>query len=260
MTDKIDVLDHGFVRLVDVLGDELRIISAARASFNKETQLDENGDLTQADQRLLKYLIKNKHWSPFRQCALTFQVRAPILVSDQWWKHAVASSFVEDQLGYNRNSLRYITDDFEFYVPAADQWRSAPENKKQGSAEPLPSLTSAEWENWQMVDYDPISFDLMPEEYGNLWTEKLNGLIAECLNIYSRALDYGLAPEQARLFLPYAGLYVNFYWTTSLQALLNFLDLRTKNDSQWEIRQYAQAVYELTEPKFPYTIKEFVNG
>ncbi len=127
--NKINVLDNGYVRLVDVLGNDLSVVNAARVSYDKEVE-----EFGPKDEKLIKFLIREGHTSPFRHAALTFEVYAPLFVARQWWKYAVASTHVDEQNGWNESSRRYITEAEEFYVPSASAWRSKPENSKQKSA------------------------------------------------------------------------------------------------------------------------------
>lgn len=226
---KIDVLDKGYIRLVDTMGNDLSIVNAARVSYDKESKLNEDGSLSTSDQRLLKFLIKENHTSPIRHAAMTFEVYAPLMVARQWWKYAVASTHVDDQNGWNESSRRYITEEEQFYVPGSTQWRSAPENSKQGSGEPITS-------GW-----------------GNHFTMALNKAIEEGEENYKRALEHNIAPELARLFLPAYGMYVRWRWTVSLHGVLNFLEQRLEHDAQSEIRDYAVATKELVKDKFPET-------
>ena len=226
---KIDVLDKGYVRLVDVLGNDLSVANAARVSYDKESKLREDGSLTIADQRLIKFLWNENHTSPFRHAALTFEIYAPLFVARQWWKHAVASTHVDDQNGWNESSRRYITENEEFYVPKATEWRSKPENSKQGSGDPI------------------------IEGKGHYMTTELESYIKSGEELYQRAMDEGVAPELARLFLPAYGMYVRWRWTVSLHGSLAFLNQRLPQDAQYEIRKYAEAVKELTKGSFPYT-------
>ena len=149
----------------------------------------------------------------------------------QWWKHVVASTYVDDQAGWNESSRRYVTENEEFYIPTADQWRSKPANSKQGSGENIAPVM------------------------GEQWTESLQTHVDQGLSLYEEALDNGLAPEQARLFLPAYGLYVRARWTVSLAAVVHFLEQRLDSHAQWEIQQYAQAVDTLARESFPYTFK-----
>ncbi len=231
MTSKINVLDKGYVRLVDTLGNDLSVANAARVSYDKESKLREDGSLTIADQRLIKFLWDEGHTSPFRHTAMTFEVYAPLFVARQWWKHAVASTHVDDQNGWNESSRRYITENEEFYVPQANEWRSKPENSKQGSGDPI------------------------MEGRGQYFSMALENYIKDGEELYKRAMDQEVAPELARLFLPAYGMYVRWRWTVSLHGLLTFLNQRLPQDAQYEIREYAEAVKELTKDSFPYTFE-----
>jgi thymidylate synthase (FAD) len=223
--EPVNVLDEGYVRLVDVLGDDLSVVNAARVSYDKETNSFE-----ERDAKLLKFLLREKHTSPFRHAALTFEVYAPLFVARQWWKHAVSSTHIDDQNGWNESSRRYITEDEKFYIPLPDQWRSKPENSKQGSG-------------------DPIDIELGQKHFDRLCESVVQGTEA-----YHDAMNDGVAPEIARLFLPAYGMYVRWRWTTSLQGVLTFLDQRMPHDAQAEIQQYASAVLQLTKEAFPETI------
>lgn len=224
--EPITVLDKGYVRLVDTLGDDLSVVNAARVSYDKEAE-----SFTEKDEKLISFLIREGHTSPFRHAALTFEVYAPLFVARQWWKYAVSSTHVDDQNGWNESSRRYITEDEEFYVPSASSWRSKPENSKQGSGEPI----------------NPSS--------GFYYTNKLKDTIAEGVRLYHEAMNDGIAPEEARLFLPAYAMYVRWRWTTSLQGVMTFLDQRLEHDAQWEIQQYALAVKDLSHEAFPETFK-----
>ena len=229
--NKINVLDKGYVRLVDTLGDDLSIVNAARVSYDKESS-----EFLERDQKLLDFLIREGHTSPLRHAALTFEVYAPLMVARQWWKYAVSSTHVDDQNGWNESSRRYITEQEEFYIPASDQWRSKPENSKQGSGEPL---------------NEDIGFTLM---------NKLSVYVDQGVKNYQYALDHGVAPELARLFLPAYGMYVRYRWTVSLQGAYTFLSQRLEHDSQVEIQEYAKAVKSLVEESFPYTTKSWIDN
>jgi thymidylate synthase (FAD) len=221
---KINVLDNGYVRLVDTLGTDLSVANAARVSYDKESK-----EMSERDAKLIKFLWDEKHTSPFRHAAMTFEVYAPLLVARQWWKYAVSSTHVDDQNGWNESSRRYITENEEFYLPKGHQWRSKPENSKQGSGEPLPA------------------------EDGGWFTNKLFDTIEAGTKLYHQAMDAGIAPEQARLFLPAYSMYVRWRWTVSLHGALTFLEQRLPQDAQYEIREYAEAVKELTKQSFPQT-------
>ena len=228
---KIDVLDKGYVRLVDSMGSDLSVVNAARVSYDKEVT-----ELEDRDIRLINFLIREQHTSPFRHAAVTFEVYAPMMIARQWWKYAVASSHIENQLGWNESSRRYITEDEEFYVPSPNQWRSKPENSKQGSGPPLDS------------------------DDGHYQTEALIKTIKEGVDRYQSAMANGVAPELARLHLPAYAMYVRWRWTTSLQGLMTFLEQRLPHDAQSEIREYADAVLELSQGIYPETFKTYLNN
>ena len=223
--NKIDVLDKGYVRLVDVLGSDLSIVNAARVSYDKEST-----EITEKDIKLIAFLIREGHTSPLRHAALTFEVYAPLMVARQHWKYTVASTHIDDQNGWNESSRRYITEKEEFYLPLGDQWRSKPENSKQGSGAPVDTGV------------------------GEFYTEKLNDLIEYSQSLYQKALDDNIAPELARLFLPAYGMYVRYCWTVSLQGVITFLTQRLEHDAQVEIQEYAKVINELTTEAFPHTI------
>lgn len=227
---KVNVLNFGYVSLVDVMGNDLEVANAARVSFDKRSELNEDGSLKKKDQSLINFLWKEEHTSPFRHCVLSFEIYAPLMVARQHWKYAVASTFVDDQNGWNESSRRYITEEPAFYIPAAGDWRSAPENSKQGSG-------------------DPINYGL-----GIELTMKLFNLIEAAEKDYTHALEMGVCPEQARLFLPAYGMYVRYRWTTSLHGLMNFLQQRLAHDAQVEIVEYAKAIKELSEEAFPHCV------
>jgi thymidylate synthase (FAD) len=222
----INVLDEGYVRLVDTLGDDLSVVNAARVSYDKETD-----EFSEKDSKLLQFLIRENHTSPFRHAALTFEVYAPLFVARQWWKYAVSSTHVDEQNGWNESSRRYITEEEKFYIPLPDQWRSRPANSKQGSGEPV------------------------DEEVGQKYFDMLCEAVVQGTEAYHMALEDNVAPEIARLFLPAYGMYVRWRWTVSLQGVMTFLDQRLGHDAQWEIQEYARAIKKLSEDAFPKTFE-----
>jgi thymidylate synthase (FAD) len=226
MKIKISVLDKGYVRLVDQLGNDTSVVNAARVSYDKESK-----GFDEKDSRLLQFLIREGHTSPFRHAALTFEVYAPLFVARQWWKYAVSSTHVEEQNGWNESSRRYVTESEEFYVPQSQEWRSKPENSKQGSGEPINTDSGADY------------------------TQLLNLTIQNGVKAYQAAMEDGVAPEQARLFLPAYGMYVRWRWTVSLQGVIAFLDQRLGHDAQLEIQEYAKAVRNLSAQAFPATFR-----
>jgi thymidylate synthase (FAD) len=230
----LGVLDHGYVRLVDYMGSDLTVVNAARVSYAKESL-----ELNEKDIRLIKFLAREDHTSPFRHAIVQLENYAPLMVARQWWKYIVGSAHMEgtgDSLdGWNESSRRYITEEPVFYVPQSVEWRSAPENSKQGSGEPLDSRTGA------------------------FFSDSLLNYIAEGERLYNLALERGICAEQARLFLPAYGMYVRWYWTASLQSVCHFLAQRLEHDAQKEIQDYAKVVLELIKPLFPVSVEELVG-
>lgn len=230
----IDVLDKGYVRLVDTLGSDLTIANAARVSYAKESK-----SLTDRDIRLIKFLAREDHTSPFRHAMLQFEVYAPLMVARQWWKYIVGSSHQEgigDSLNaWNESSRRYITEQAEFYIPQKDEWRSIPENSKQGSG--------------PCIDW----------ELGKEYTKKLMDYADDGLKLYTQAMQDNICAEQARLFLPAYGLYVRWYWTASLQSVAHFIQQRIEKDAQKEIQEYAKAILELSKAAYPVSLESLFD-
>jgi thymidylate synthase (FAD) len=219
----INVLDKGYVRLVDNMGSDLSIVNAARASFGKEVD-----EISTRDAKLIDFLAREHHFSPFRHAFMTFEFKAPLVVARQHWKYVVGSDHTMDS--WNESSRRYITMDPDFYIPKNDEWRLAPEDKKQGSSGIA----------------DPFN--------GSILTDALERYIEQGEALYSMAMDSGIAPEQARLFLPAYSMYVVYRWSCSLQSVVLFLSQRMAEDSQFEIQEYAKAVYQFVQPIYPLSI------
>jgi thymidylate synthase (FAD) len=229
MNKKINLLDHGFVDLVDYMGDDLTVVNAARVSFNKESDWDSDPNwtgyrehkLSEKDQKLISYLAKHKHWTPFAHPQITLRIKAPIFIRTQLFKHKVG--FVENEV-----SRRYVSDTPEIYCP---QWRSKPTNgAKQGSED----FVSAELVN----------------SYNNDWEK----IAKPALEVYHKLIAEGVAPEQARSVLP-QGTYTEWWWTGSLSAYARVYAQRIDPHAQWEVRQYAQAIYDIIQPLFPHSWK-----
>jgi len=226
--DMIDVLNNGYVRLVDHMGSDLSVVNAARASFAKESH-----EMSVSDARLLNFLVRENHMSPFRHAFMTFEFKAPLMVARQHWKYVVGSDHTMDS--WNESSRRYITMEPEFYVPNKDEWRTAADDKKQGSGGPV----------------DPFT--------GAVLTTELLSYIEKGEHLYEMAMESGVAPEQARLFLPAYAMHVVYRWSCSLQSVALFLNQRLEEDAQVEIQAYAEAVYSLSEKLFPASIPMLVG-
>ena len=220
----ISVLDHGYIKLVNNMGSDLDVVNSARVSFNKEVS-----NLSDNDTKLINFLVKHKHDSTLRHCVMTFEVYAPLMVARQWWKHHIGATMIDEQDGWNESSRRYITESEEFYIPSVSEWRSAPDNKKQGSG------------------------DAINEYHGAKYTRRMQMLVEDAHNLYLEALNDGVAPEQARLLLPAYAMYVRWRWTVSLNGILHFISLRDKHDAQYEIREYAKAINNIVHQLYPQT-------
>lgn len=232
---RIDILDKGYVILHDVMGTDLTVANAARVSYEKKSE-----ELTEGDRRLIKFLAREGHTSPFRHAMLQFEVYAPLMVARQHWKYVVGSSMLEatgdNMTAWNESSRRYVTEEPTFYIPKENEWRSAPENSKQGSGAPIDA------------------------SLGHYFTGELEELLEQGERLYDIALKNGVCAEQARLFLPAYGMYIRYFWTASLQSVCHFLNQRLAHDSQVEIQAYAKAVLELVKPMFPASVGELVQA
>ena len=224
----IDPLKDGksLVALIDSMGNSLSVVNDARQSFdNRKEQWDEK------DEKLLNYLAREHHTSPFRGVVFKWQVKAPLFVARQWWKHTVASTFVDDQLGWNEKSFRYCSaEDAQFYMP--DQFLGQAESNRQASAGPL----GASEQSRARLFY-------------------VQG-IATAKAAYEELIAMGVSKEQARAILPPA-MYTSFAWTCSLQALFHFISLRIGKGAQREIVAYAEALLELARPIAPEAFAAF---
>jgi thymidylate synthase (FAD) len=223
---RIDVLDQGFVELVDLMphpstgiSGDLAIVNAARVSFLGESKGEE------ADKKLLFYLMRHRHTSPFEMVEFKFRVKAPLVTYWQWVRHRTWS--------VNAQSGRYTPfEEDDFYVPSV--WRKQAKSNKQASEGELDAEANA------------------------LLTEKLVQHYAESFKLYAAALEQGVSKEMARLFLP--GFSVYYTWVMKVDAhnLLSFLKLRMASDAQYEVRVYAQAIYEhFLKAVLPWTAEAF---
>lgn len=230
----LDPLNDGksALQLKWVAGSDLEVVNDAKSSFKRESEF-----FGEKEEGLLKYLIRERHTSPLRGSVIKFKVKAPLALCRQWFKHTVASTHVDDQLGWNEQSFRYteIEDPNEFYIPTV--FRKQSSSNRQATEGALDETSNME------------AIALAKSQ------------VAYSYEVYRRMLALGVGREQARLFLDPA-IYTTWVWTTSLQALLNFLDLRTGKGAQSEITLYAEAIEKLVEPYFPKTFeywREFSN-
>lgn len=215
---KIQVLDKGHVEYVDHMGSDLMVVNAARVSFAKESAWEDANVLQDKDKKLIAYLAKHQHWTPFAHPQICLRIKAPISIRTQLFKHKVG--FVENEV-----SRRYVTDEPEFYIP---RWRGKPTNgAKQGSD-------------------DFIEFD---DNYNYNYLG-YNSAVEHCLSIYHDLLRRGVAPEQARFVLP-QGTYTEWFWTGSLAAYARVCKLRSDPHAQWEVREYSTAISTIISELFP---------
>ena len=220
------VLDKGYVRLVDVMGSDLSVANAARASFAKESTA-----LSAADARLIDYLARENHMSPFRHAFMTFEIKAPLMVARQHWKYVVGSDHTMDS--WNESSRRYITMDPDFYVPGVEDWRMAPEDKKQGSGGPMANQNGPSAVN----------------TFAN----------SQAIANYSSLLERGVAPEQARMVLPQS-MMIEATWSGTMGAFAKMCRERLASDAQYETRLVAQQVYDLMHNHMPVSTELLVKG
>ena len=213
------------VTLVDSMGTDLSVVNAARVSFNKKSQWEKFipgmgiYELSKGDTKLIQYLARHGHWTPFGHCTLSYHIKAPIFVARQLVKHQVG-------LVWNEVSRRYVEDLPEFWMPTV--WRGRPTDKKQGSSE-----EEIKW----------LDRELRPGR-------AVRDLCEYAVEIYERMLDAGIAPEQARMVLP-QNTYTEWYWTGSLYAFARVCGLRCKGDTQEETRRTAWKIHDLAKEKFP---------
>lgn len=213
MENEIKCLDKGFVRLVDVMGDDSSIVQAARVSYGKGTKT------VHEDRGLIRYLMRHKHTTPFEMVEFKFHVKLPIFVARQWIRHRTAN--------VNEYSGRYSEMKDEFYLPSSEQIRTQSVINKQGRAdETLPSEHTGEILDSAQAHYE-ASFEL-----------------------YQSLLEKGLTRELSRMVLPVAN-YTEWYWKIDLHNLFHFLKLRLDTHAQYEIRVYAEAMAELVKTIVP---------
>lgn len=226
---KIPVLDSGYVRLVKVNGTELDIVNAARLSYDNSSE-----ELTDKDKGLIDFLVRENHTSPFRHVGLSLEFKAPLMVARQHWRHIIGASLIEEGTPYSELSRRYVRGNNDFYFPS--EWRTAPANSKQGSGVSISDQETVEHINELYEDFIEYSSTL-----------------------YERLINLGVAPEEARLVLPANAQYTKYQWSPSLHALMNFVALRSANDTQYETRQYSYAVEQIVGRNFPISWKSFTD-
>ena len=205
------------VKLIDHMGSDLSVVNAARVSFAKEhKEFDE-----ETDSKLIRYLAKHDHWSPFGHASLQFHIKAPVFVARQLVKHQVG-------LTWNEMSRRYVDDEPEFYTP--EMWRGVADNKKQGSSE-------------EEIDINP------PLGSGPMLVDDYQQALSRSKWTYEQLLRRGVCPEQARMVLPQS-MMTEWYWSGTLYAFARVCNLRCKDDAQketqdvgWGIDRHARELF-----------------
>jgi thymidylate synthase (FAD) len=230
--EPIPVLDHGFVRVIDYMGDDAAVVQAARVSYGKGTRQARD------DAGLINYLMRHRHTTPFEMCEIKYHIKLPVFVARQWIRHRTAN--------VNEYSARYSILDKEYYVPAPDQLSSQSRANRQGRGEVL------EGEEAERV------LALLRDD-----AERCHAHYAEMLNENEAgetmdANRQGLARELARMNLT-LNTYTQWYWKMDLHNLMHFLSLRSDPHAQYEIRVYAAAILGTLERWMPITCEAFVN-
>jgi thymidylate synthase (FAD) len=219
----ISVLDHGFVRLDGALADDLSVVNGARVSFARRKE-----EMDESDEGLIRFLMRDRHGTPFEHNSFRFHIRCPLFVAREWMRHRVGS--------FNEFSLRYAKATDDFYLPAAEDVRS------------------------QVGKPGAYSFEPVSDEVAEATRQKLQAVYEMAYLAYEQMVELGVARELARCALP-VGAYTEFYWTINARSLMNFLSLRNAETAQREIRRYAEACERFLEQYMPVTHEAFVaNG
>lgn len=214
---RVDLLDKGWIELQELMGSDLAIVNAARVSFLGESKGDER------DKKLLFYLLRHRHTTPFEMVEFKFRIKCPLFVARQWMRHRTWN--------YNEVSRRYTSVDIDFYEPLA--WREQSASNKQGSEGQIEAETAGQLSR------------LLSEHH------------RRSLDFYNQALEAGVAKEQARIFLPQS-MYTQFIGKVDAHNLLHFVGLRMAPDAQYEIRVYARAIFEeFIKPALPWTAEAY---
>ena len=228
----LPVLDHGFVRVVDYMGDDTSIVQSARVSYGKGTKK------VSTDSGLIKYLMRHRHSTPFEMCEIKYHVKLPIFVARQWIRHRTAN--------VNEYSARYSILDKEFYLPTKENLAAQSKNNRQGRGDLINGKQADDILKILKEDAEKNYND-----YETMLNERYDGTI---INENQK----GLARELARMNLT-LNTYTQWYWKTDLLNLLNFLSLRADDHSQYEIRAYADVMIDSLKRWVPITYEAFMD-
>jgi thymidylate synthase (FAD) len=226
----IPVLDHGFVRVIDYMGDDAAVVQAARVSYGKGTKK------VNEDRGLIHYLMRHRHTTPFEMCEIKYHVKLPIFVARQWIRHRTAN--------VNEYSARYSILDNEFYMPPPEQLAAQSSANRQGRGDVLPPDQAAR------------VLDLLRRDAAEAYRGYVEMLNEDDAGKVIDEKRTGLARELARMNLS-LNFYTQWYWKTDLHNLLNFLSLRADAHAQYEIRVYAEAMIATLEKWVPITAEAF---
>ena len=230
--EAIPVLDHGFIRVIDYMGDDTSIVQAARVSYGKGTKK------VSTDSGLIKYLMRHWHSTPFEMCEIKYHVKLPIFIARQWIRHRTAN--------VNEYSARYSILDKEFYLPSKENLAAQSKNNRQGRGEVIKGDQANEVLNLLKEDAEQTY-----ENYETMLNEKYDGSIID-------KNKSGLARELARMNLT-LNTYTQWYWKTGLLNLMNFLRLRVDQHAQYEIRAYADVMLDNLKKWVPITYDAFID-
>jgi thymidylate synthase (FAD) len=230
--EAIPVLDHGFIRVVDYMGDDSSIVQAARVSYGKGTKK------VNTDAGLIKYLMRHWHSTPFEMCEIKYHVKLPIFIARQWIRHRTAN--------VNEYSARYSILDKEFYLPAPENLATQSQNNRQGRGDVLEGEQAK-----QVLDLLKKDAEQTYNNYELMLNERYDGSIID-------KNQTGLARELARMNLT-LNTYTQWYWKTDLLNLMNFLRLRADDHAQYEIRAYADTMLDTLKKWVPITYEAFMD-
>ena len=230
--EAIPILDHGFIRVVDYMGDDSSIVQSARVSYGKGTKK------VSTDAGLIKYLMRHRHSTPFEMCEIKYHVKLPIFVARQWIRHRTAN--------VNEYSARYSILDKEFYLPSKENLAAQSTSNRQGRGK---VINGKQADN--ILEILKKDAEQTYNNYETMLNERYDGTTIDEEN-------QGLARELARMNLT-LNTYTQWYWKTDLLNLLNFLSLRADSHAQYEIRAYAQAMTETLKKWVPITFEAFMD-
>ncbi len=230
--EAIPILDHGFIRVVDYMGDDTSIVQAARVSYGKGTKK------VSTDSGLIKYLMRHWHSTPFEMCEIKYHVKLPIFIARQWIRHRTAN--------VNEYSARYSILDKEFYLPAPEHLAAQSKINRQGRGDVLDGEKAK-----QVLDLLKGDAEQTYNNYETMLNERYDGTVVEENQV-------GLARELARMNLT-LNTYTQWYWKTDLLNLMNFLRLRADHHAQYEIRAYADAMLDTVKKWVPITYEAFMD-